>query len=106
MLDVLQQHGVTATFFVLGRKTAAEPDMLRRIAAEGHVLGDHTWSQDIPNARAGWKASMLTREIERTRRAILTATEREPCLFRPPGGSPKAPSELPRPRPFNDLVVR
>jgi peptidoglycan/xylan/chitin deacetylase (PgdA/CDA1 family) len=60
--------------------------MLQRIVADGHVLGDHTWSHRIPSASAGWKRSRLTGEIERTRRAIVDATGLEPCLFRPPGG--------------------
>jgi peptidoglycan-N-acetylglucosamine deacetylase len=89
VLDVLQQHGVTATFFVVGRNAAAEPEMLQRIVAEGHALGNHTWSHHIPSARAGWKPNTLNREIERTRRAIVNATGREPCLFRPPGGITK-----------------
>ena len=89
VLEVLQQHGVTATFFVVGRNAAAEPEMLQRIVAEGHVLGNHTWSHHIPSANAGWKASTLNREIERTRRAIVNATGRGPCLFRPPGGITK-----------------
>jgi peptidoglycan-N-acetylglucosamine deacetylase len=96
VLDVLRQHGVTATFFVVGRKAAAAPDMLRRIVAEGHVLGDHTWSHDIPSAKTGWKASTLTREIEQTRQVIVTTTGREPCLFRPPGGITKGADKVAR----------
>jgi peptidoglycan-N-acetylglucosamine deacetylase len=96
VLHVLQQHGVAATFFVVGRNAAAAPDMLRRIVAEGHVLGDHTWSHNIPSAKTGWKASTLTREIEQTRRAIVTATGREPCLFRPPGGITKGADKVAR----------
>jgi peptidoglycan-N-acetylglucosamine deacetylase len=89
VLQVLQRHGVTATFFTVGRRAAAEPEMVQRIVAEGHALGNHTWSHHIPSAKAGWKASTLTREIEHTRQAIVTATGREPCLFRPPGGITK-----------------
>jgi peptidoglycan-N-acetylglucosamine deacetylase len=96
VLDVLQQHGVPATFFVVGRHASAEPEMLRRIVAEGHALGNHTWAHHIPSAKAGWKASTLTREIENTRRAILTATGREPCLFRPPGGIVKGAETVAR----------
>jgi peptidoglycan-N-acetylglucosamine deacetylase len=96
VLDVLRQHGVTATFFVVGRNAAATPDMLRRIVAEGHVLGDHTWSHNIPSAKTGWKASTLTREIEQTRQVIVTATGREPCLFRPPGGITKGAHKVVR----------
>lgn len=86
VLDVLQRAGVRATFFVVGQDAAANPEMLQRIVAGGHVLGDHTWSHRMPSASAGWKRSRLTGEIEHTRRAILDATGLEPCLFRPPGG--------------------
>jgi|SRR6188508_1754060 len=86
VLNVLQQNGVPATFFVIGQNAAAEPEMLRRIVAAGNAIGNHTWSHHIPSAKAGWKASILTKEIDHTRRAISAATGRESCLFRPPGG--------------------
>jgi peptidoglycan/xylan/chitin deacetylase (PgdA/CDA1 family) len=89
VLDVLQQSGVPATFFVIGQKAAAEPEMLRRIVAGGNAIGDHTWSHRIPSAKAGWKSGALTKEIDHTRRVIVDATAREPCLFRPPGGITK-----------------
>jgi peptidoglycan-N-acetylglucosamine deacetylase len=96
VLDVLQQNGVRATFFVVGEKAAAEPEMLQRIVAEGNALGDHTWVHHIPSAKTGWKAGTLTKEIERTRRVIVNATGREPCLFRPPGGITKGAETVAR----------
>jgi peptidoglycan/xylan/chitin deacetylase (PgdA/CDA1 family) len=86
VLDVLAQSGVRATFFVVGQRAAAEPEMLRRIVAGGHALGDHTWSHHTPSPRTGWKHRTLSREIERTKEAIFSATGLKPCLFRPPGG--------------------
>jgi peptidoglycan/xylan/chitin deacetylase (PgdA/CDA1 family) len=86
VLDILQRNGVHATFFVIGQRVAAEPNMVQRIAADGHALGNHSWSHPIPSAKAGWKRSTVTAEIERTNRAILAATGLKPCLFRPPGG--------------------
>jgi peptidoglycan/xylan/chitin deacetylase (PgdA/CDA1 family) len=86
VLDVLQGAGVHATFFVIGRHAASDPEMLRRIVAGGNALGDHTWSHQIPNATAGWNTRKLAWEIEHTRRAIVDATGLQPCLFRPPGG--------------------
>jgi peptidoglycan-N-acetylglucosamine deacetylase len=94
VLDVLRQNGVTATFFVVGQNAAAEPQMLQRIVAEGNALGDHTWSHRIPSAKAGWKAGTLSKEMERTRRVIVDATGREPCLFRPPGGITKGAEKV------------
>lgn len=86
VLDILHRNGVPATFFVIGQRAAAEPDMVRRIAADGHALGNHSWSHPIPSAKAGWKRSTLKREIDRTDQAISAATGLKPCLFRPPGG--------------------
>jgi peptidoglycan/xylan/chitin deacetylase (PgdA/CDA1 family) len=96
VLDVLQRAGVRATFFVVGQHAVANPEMLQRIVAGGHVLGDHTWSHRIPSASAGWKRSRLTGEIDDTRRAILDATGLEPCLFRPPGGVVKGAETVAR----------
>ena len=86
VLDILHRNGVHATFFVIGQRVAAEPGMVQRIAADGHALGNHSWSHHIPSTKAGWKRSTVTAEIERTNRAILAATGLKPCLFRPPGG--------------------
>ena len=86
VLDVLQQAQVPATFFVVGKEVAADPEMLRRILAAGHALGNHTWSHKIPRAAVGWNRSTLAGEIERTRQAVIDAGGLKPCLFRPPGG--------------------
>jgi hypothetical protein len=50
VLDVLQRAGVHATFFVIGQDAAANPEMLRRIIAGGHALGDHTWVAPHPES--------------------------------------------------------
>ena len=49
VLDVLSQHAVPATFFGIGRKlaTADGQRLGRRIVAEGHQLGGHTWSHSV-----------------------------------------------------------
>jgi peptidoglycan-N-acetylglucosamine deacetylase len=86
VLGVLQRAGVHATFFVVGERAATEPEMLRRIRADGHSIGDHTWSHRIPSSSAGWNPKTLSTEITRTRRAVFDATGLRPCLFRPPGG--------------------
>jgi len=44
LLDVLAEHGVRATFFLLGSRAQAEPEMVRRMAAAGHLIGNHSWS--------------------------------------------------------------
>src|SRR3954467_4092990 len=42
LLDVLAKHDVKATFFLIGKYVAAEPEIARRIAALGHSIGNHT----------------------------------------------------------------
>jgi peptidoglycan/xylan/chitin deacetylase (PgdA/CDA1 family) len=80
LLDVLLRHQVKATFFMLGRYVAERPAIARRIAAEAHVIGNHTF--DHPNLIFVTNAE-LRRQIERTQRAIHDATGVLPNLFRP-----------------------
>jgi peptidoglycan-N-acetylglucosamine deacetylase len=96
VLDVLQQAQVKATFFVVGTSVAAEPEMLRRVLADGHALGNHTWSHKIPSAATGWNRAALAGEIERTSQVILNSVGRKPCLFRPPGGVVKGADKVSR----------
>src|SRR6185437_13448677 len=49
VLDRLREHGARAMFFVVGERVARAPSMLRVIVAEGHWLGNHTFSH--PNDR-------------------------------------------------------
>jgi peptidoglycan/xylan/chitin deacetylase (PgdA/CDA1 family) len=44
VLSALAQECVGATFFLIGRPASAHPELVRRIAAEGHTIGTHTWS--------------------------------------------------------------
>ena len=89
VLDVLRSRGVKATFFVRGDQVARHPDLVRRIAAEGHAVGNHTWSHpDLGQLSAADRIA----EIERTTQAIAEATGRQPCLFRGPFGVHHSPS--------------
>jgi peptidoglycan/xylan/chitin deacetylase (PgdA/CDA1 family) len=44
LLDLLARHSVRATFFLVGSFAHGEPELTRRIAAEGHLIGNHSWS--------------------------------------------------------------
>ena len=83
VLDVLRARGVAATFFVIGRKLAEHRAMAERAHAEGHWIGNHTWSHDVPLGRAAGEAAEA--EIGRTQDLIgdLSHPDR---LFRPVGG--------------------
>lgn len=77
VLDTLAAAGAKATFFCLGSKAEAHPELMERIAQEGHAIGNHSY--DHPN---GWKTDDET-YVENVRKAsqIIPGT-----LFRPPFG--------------------
>jgi peptidoglycan/xylan/chitin deacetylase (PgdA/CDA1 family) len=83
VLDVLRERGVPATFFLCGSNTQAYPDIARRILADGHDIGNHTFSHPYlyltPDAR-------IAAEIDRAQDAIFQVTGVRPTLFRPPFG--------------------
>lgn len=82
VLDILQQHNVQATFFVLGSNIPQHSDLLQRVAQAGHAIGNHTWSHGYHNH----SPALAQREIQRTAKAIEKYTGIKTSLFRPPGG--------------------
>jgi peptidoglycan-N-acetylglucosamine deacetylase len=83
ILDVLRARGVKATFFVTGSNVSAHPELVRQIVAEGHAIGNHTWSH--PNLDQLSPAAQAV-EMDRTTQAIVAATGVQPCFFRGPYG--------------------
>jgi len=86
ILDTLKRECVRATFFVVGRRVEQAPDLLRRIAAEGHTIGTHTWSHhDLKKV----PVEIGKEEIERTIEAVRSVTGRrgDARLFRYPNMS-------------------
>jgi peptidoglycan/xylan/chitin deacetylase (PgdA/CDA1 family) len=84
LLDVLAEHQVTATFFLIGREVIRYPRIAARIASAGHLLGNH--SMDHPRPFAARSTADLRRQIQGTQDAIAEATGVLPQLFRAPGG--------------------
>ncbi|WP_245657275.1 bifunctional polysaccharide deacetylase/glycosyltransferase family 2 protein [Herbidospora mongoliensis] len=85
VLDVLAEHGAKATFFVVGSRVATYPDLARRIVAEGHELGNHTYSHADLTAVPGWR---LRLESSLMQRALAGATGLHTTLARPPYAAP------------------
>lgn len=83
ILDILRDRKVRATFFVCGRNAELYPDIVRRIAAEGHTLGNHTFSHPYLFFLS---RSRMAEEVDRTQAAIEKLTGHRPKLFRPPYG--------------------
>ena len=83
MLDELRAHGVRATFFVVVRRGAAHPEIVRRVLSEGHAVGSHTWSHPEPGALT-WPR--LWRDVLTGRRILDEVVGHRTALFRPPQG--------------------
>jgi peptidoglycan/xylan/chitin deacetylase (PgdA/CDA1 family) len=81
ILGVLRRERARATFFVLGGDLQRHPRLGRRIVADGHALGNHTWSHP---RMVGLSWSTVRREVEDTDRQIRLAGERGPIHFRAP----------------------
>jgi len=83
VLDVLREHGVTATFFVIGDNLRKHPALAARLHAEGHEMGNHTQSHP-------WMFRMLFSSIREDillcRDEIKKITDSEARLFRQPVG--------------------
>ncbi|MBD2636418.1 polysaccharide deacetylase family protein [Limnothrix sp. FACHB-881] len=82
VLDILKQEDVKATFFVIGRMFQAFPTIGQRVAREGHVLANHTWSHGYHRHAPAAAA----REIDQTAAIIQAKTGQVARLYRPPGG--------------------
>jgi len=84
LLDVLASHELRATFFLLGERAQSEPEIVRRIAAAGHLIGNHSW--DHPNL-AQSSAERIRRELRQTQDALQQIAGAQVKFFRPPFGA-------------------
>ncbi|MFF1481659.1 bifunctional polysaccharide deacetylase/glycosyltransferase family 2 protein [Streptomyces sp. NPDC058301] len=84
ILDVLRSNHVHATFFVVGTQVAAHPDVVRRIVADGHQIGIHTFTHPDLAGLAPWQRSL---ELRETQLAVAGAAGVTTALLRPPYSS-------------------
>ncbi len=83
LLDILAGNEVRATFFLVGRYAQAQPDLVRRIHAAGHLIGNHSWAH--PNL-AVTSAGRVREELTRTRDTLQQMVGVPVRWFRPPFG--------------------
>ncbi|MFE0702392.1 polysaccharide deacetylase family protein [Streptomyces sp. NPDC058872] len=84
LLDVLKEKQVPATFFLLGRKHVDRyPEVVKRMAGEGHEIANHTWTHEI---LTDLDEPEIRDQLLRTQDAIEAITGRKPTLMRPPQG--------------------
>ena len=85
ILDILANYGVKATFFVTGTMCETNPEVLKRIFAEGHAIGNHSYSHNYNKLYAS-KESFLA-EITKTDEVIHKILGVRPVIIRAPGGT-------------------
>lgn len=83
MLDVFAHHGVSATWFPTGRWAKASPDLAKKIAQDGHEVGNHGGWHGSPSEMSRSETARLIQEGEDL---ILEATGQKPQGFAPPSG--------------------
>ncbi|WP_405812682.1 glycosyltransferase [Streptomyces sp. NBC_01390] len=84
ILDVLRRNQVHATFFVVGIQAVAHPELIRRIVAEGHQIGIHTFTHPDLARLAPWQRAL---ELRETQLAVSGAAGITTALLRPPYSS-------------------
>ena len=85
ILDALKKHGVTATFFVVGHFLETAPDMVKRMAEEGHMVGNHTYHH--PDMSAISDKSVFQKEMDDVAELFYAITGKELShYYRPPQG--------------------
>jgi peptidoglycan-N-acetylglucosamine deacetylase len=82
ILEILKKNNIKATFFMVGQMVEYFPKVAQQVAADGHVIGNHTWHHWYFQMDAATAAS----EIDRTADIIYKTTGKKTTLFRPPGG--------------------
>ncbi|HEY2829282.1 MAG TPA: glycosyltransferase [Thermoanaerobaculia bacterium] len=97
MLDALKALNVKATFFLIGENAERYPNLVRRIWAEGHEIGNHSYTHPnigtIPEQRAKF-------ELNATQRVFQSLLHRSTILFRPPYNADAAPTRSEEVRPI------
>ncbi|MDP9847180.1 polysaccharide deacetylase family protein [Streptosporangium lutulentum] len=84
LLDILTDHNARATFFCLGSNASVQPELLRRMSIEGHLVANQTWShRDLTTM----SPAMIADQLTGAQREIIQATGQAPTLMRPPYGA-------------------
>ena len=84
LLKGLKERNVKATFFITGQNVKAYPEIVKEIYAEGHLIGNHTYSHIQLTSK---NEESFKQEIVRTNEAIKEVTGQDTIYVRPPYGS-------------------
>jgi peptidoglycan/xylan/chitin deacetylase (PgdA/CDA1 family) len=81
ILDLLAEHGIKAAFFVIGFRAGQQPELVKRAADDGHIIGNHTW--DHVNL-TGFSDHDVLLKLRQTNEMIEQITGSTPTIFRAP----------------------
>jgi peptidoglycan/xylan/chitin deacetylase (PgdA/CDA1 family) len=81
ILEILEQYGIKATFFCVGKQVTAYPDIVKQAYLREHLIGNHSWSHPI---LALLSRSALRSQLTRTSDTIEQVLGLRPVFFRPP----------------------
>lgn len=85
ILDILEQKGAPATFYVVGRRAEQLPDLTRRMFTVGGEVGNHAYEDEHLDLRQ-LRPEVVLRSMARTHEVIVGTTGQAPVTFRPPFG--------------------
>ncbi|MGN7764547.1 polysaccharide deacetylase family protein [Paenibacillus sp. 22594] len=85
VLEILQQQGVKATFFVLGEQARQRPELINAIWEQGHSIGNHTYNHNYHDLYSGF--TEFWSQIKQTEEIVRNITGVRPQLIRAPGGT-------------------
>ncbi len=86
VLDILKAQEVLATFFVMGIQVSKHPAIVKRMADEGHEIGNHTYSFQAKKGLKTLYYPIAKGQVTRTQDAVRAIAGTSPRFFRSPGG--------------------
>jgi peptidoglycan/xylan/chitin deacetylase (PgdA/CDA1 family) len=84
LLDILKERGLKATFYVIGQNVVQYPEIMQRMVAEGHEIGNHSYTHP---SFTKVSAAKLGEEISKSNEVILQVCGVKPTTVRPPYGA-------------------
>lgn len=84
LLDILKERNIKCTFFLIGEQVKMYPNIVRRIIAEGHEIGNHTWTHCSLTSRSD---EQIRSELKKSEDAVFEVAGVRPHLVRPPYGA-------------------
>ena len=103
ILDALHSAGVPATFFIIGTNGEMNPELLRREVAEGHEIGNHTFTHPDISAIS---SSQFQLELSATQHLLASTVGRYTVFFRPPYAVDSEPETIDEMRPIEFAAAK